>query len=153
MKINYSRLFVLGLGFMSISLTWALYNSYVPVFLDAALPAMAFKGLAIGFIMTLDNIASITLQPFFSAMSDSTWGRYGRRMPYLMAGIPVAAVAVTLIPLLRDNMTLMIASIVIMNVSMAVFRAPTVALMPDITPREQRSKANGVINLMGAWAA
>lgn len=149
MKINYGRLFVLGLGFMSISLTWALYNSYVPVFLDAALPAMAFKGLAIGFIMTLDNIASITLQPFFSAMSDSTWGRHGRRMPYLMAGIPVAALSVMLIPVLRDNLALMIASIVIMNISMAVFRAPTVALMPDITPREQRSKANGVINLMG----
>ncbi len=103
MKINYGRLFVLGLGFMSISLTWALYNSYVPVFLDAALPAMAFKGLAIGFIMTLDNIASITLQPFFSAMSDSTWGRHGRRMPYLMAGIPVAALSVTLIPVLRTT--------------------------------------------------
>lgn len=149
MKVNYGRLFVLGLGFMSISLTWAIYNSYVPIFLDEALPAMAFKGLAIGFIMTLDNIASITLQPFFSARSDSTWGRYGRRMPYLMAGIPLAAVAITLVPVLKQNIGLMLASIITMNVAMAVFRAPTVALMPDITPREQRSKANGVINLMG----
>lgn len=149
MKVNYGKLFVLGLGFMSISLTWAIYNSYVPIFLDEALPAMALKGLAIGFIMTLDNIASITLQPFFSARSDSTWGRYGRRMPYLMAGIPVAAVAITLVPVLRSNIGLMLVSVITMNIAMAIFRAPTVALMPDLTPREQRSRANGVINLMG----
>jgi len=149
MKIDYKRLLLLGLGFMSISLSWAVYNAFVPIFLDEALPAMAFKGLAIGFIMTLDNIASITLQPFFSARSDSTWNSYGRRLPYLLIGMPIAAVAITLIPIFRDNLGIMITSIIAMNISMAVFRAPTVALMPDITPVEQRSKANGVINLMG----
>lgn len=39
--------------------------------------------------------------------------------------------------------------IVLYNVIMASFRSPTVALMPDITPVPLRSKANGVINLMG----
>jgi maltose/moltooligosaccharide transporter len=43
MKINYKKLFLLGLGFMSISLSWAVYNAFVPIFLDNALPAMAFK--------------------------------------------------------------------------------------------------------------
>ncbi len=149
MKLNYGRLFLLGLGFMSISLSWAVYNAFVPIFLDNALPAMAFKGLAIGFIMTFDNIASITLQPYFSARSDSTWNSFGRRMPYLLIGMPIAAIAVTLIPVVKSNLALMIGSILVMNISMAVFRAPTVALMPDITPVAQRSKANGVINLMG----
>lgn len=148
-RLNYGRLFVLGLGFMSISLSWAVYNAFVPIFLDSALPEIALKGLLIGFIMTFDNLASITLQPFFSARSDSTWNRFGRRMPYLMAGIPIAAVAITLIPVLKSQLYLMIAAIITMNVAMAVFRAPTVALMPDITAMRHRSKANGVINLMG----
>ena len=34
--------------------------------------------------------------------------------------------------------------------SMATFRSPAVALMPDVTIKPLRSKANAVINLMGA---
>ena len=33
---------------------------------------------------------------------------------------------------------------------MGVYRSPAVALMPDVTPKPLRSKANAVINLMGA---
>ncbi len=32
---------------------------------------------------------------------------------------------------------------------MAIYRSPTVALMPDLVPSEKRSTANGIINLMG----
>ncbi len=35
-------------------------------------------------------------------------------------------------------------------IAMSVFRSPAVALMPDVTPKPLRSKANAVINLMGA---
>ena len=42
----------------------------------------------------------------------------------------------------------MIAALVIL-VAMAVFRSPAVALMPDVTIKPLRSKANAVINLMG----
>lgn len=36
-------------------------------------------------------------------------------------------------------------------VSMGIFRSPAVALMPDVTPKPLRSKANAVINLMGSF--
>jgi MFS family permease len=36
---------------------------------------------------------------------------------------------------------------------MAIFRTPVIALMPDVTPSPLRSKANGVINLMGGVGA
>ncbi len=42
-----------------------------------------------------------------------------------------------------------IAVLFILLLSMATFRTPAVALMPDVTPRPLRSKANAVINLMG----
>ena len=35
-------------------------------------------------------------------------------------------------------------------VSMGLYRSPAVALMPDVTPNHLRSRANAVINLMGA---
>ena len=40
--------------------------------------------------------------------------------------------------------------LLIVLVSMAVFRSPAVALMPDVTLKPLRSKANAVINLMGS---
>lgn len=40
--------------------------------------------------------------------------------------------------------------LLVVLVSMATFRSPAVALMPDVTPKPLRSKANAVINLMGA---
>lgn len=47
------------------------------------------------------------------------------------------------------NLVLFIAILLMLLISMATFRTPAVALMPDVTPKPLRSKANAVINLMG----
>jgi MFS family permease len=148
-KLNYKRLFVLGLGFGVISLTWSLYNSFVPVLLRDLLQNVKMQNFVIGIIMTFDNIAAITLQPYFGARSDRTWNKLGRRLPYIVVGMPIAAVFFILVPFARGGLALLIPTLVAMNICMAAFRAPTVALMPDITPSPLRSQANGVINLMG----
>ncbi|MNW54490.1 Major Facilitator Superfamily protein [compost metagenome] len=69
-------------------------------------------------------------------------------MPYLLIGMPLGAVFATLIPLHTGFVTLVL-FMVLMNLSMSLFRSPTVALMPDITPEQNRTKANGIINFMG----
>ncbi|MDU0330700.1 SLC45 family MFS transporter [Paenibacillus sp. 3LSP] len=138
------KTWLLGLGFFSISLTWALYNAFVPLFLDDYLKSAAM----IGFMMTIDNYFAIVLQPWIGHRSDKTNTRYGRRMPYLLIGMPLGAVFAALIPWHTGFVTLVL-FMVLMNLSMSLFRAPTVALMPDITPEPQRTKANGIINFMG----
>ncbi|HUT15120.1 MAG TPA: SLC45 family MFS transporter [Anaerolineae bacterium] len=152
MKLDYKRTFLLGFGFLGISLIWSVYNSYVPIFLrEYNLPLWL-----VGLVMTFDNIAGVTIQPYVGFLSDRTRTRFGRRMPYLMIGAPVAAVFFSLIAVLHvssPNFTLLMAVIIIMNIAMAIFRTPTVALMPDITPSPLRSKANGIINLMGGLGA
>jgi maltose/moltooligosaccharide transporter len=147
-KLNYKNTFLLGFGFFCISLVWPLYNAFVPVFLNKYISS----ALMIGFIMTFDNIAAITLQPFFGAMSDRTKTKFGRRMPYLMVGIPLSAVFFTLIPFEFSLVSLIVVAMGF-NIMMSVYRAPTVALMPDLTPSVHRSKANGIINLMGGLGA
>lgn len=138
------KTWLLGLGFFSISITWALYNAFVPLFLDNYLKSAAM----IGFMMTIDNYFAMFLQPWIGHRSDKTRSKYGRRMPYLLIGMPLGAVFATLIPLHTGFVTLVI-FMVLMNLSMSIFRSPTVALMPDITPENNRTKANGVINFMG----
>lgn len=153
MKLDYKRLVTIGLGFLVINIFWSVYNSYVPIFLRDLFIDHRYTSFIVGLLLTLDNIAAITLQPFFGALSDKTWNKYGRRLPYVIFGLPVAAAAFILIPIVRTILPLMLGVIVIGNIAMAVLRAPTVALMPDITPSALRSKANGVINLMGGLGA
>lgn len=147
-KLNVKKTFILGLGFFAVSLVWPLYNVYVPIFLRDFLDSQ----FQINGIMTLDNILAVTLIPVVAAMSDRTKSRFGRRMPYLMVGIPLSAVAFLLLPNYWSFWSL-IAIITLLNFSMTIFRAPTVALMPDITPPPLRSKANGIINFMGGLAS
>lgn len=148
MKLDYKKTFLLGFGFFGISVIWSVYNAYIPIFLrEYSLPLWL-----VGLIMTFDNIAGITIQPYVGFLSDRTRTRFGRRIPFMMIGAPIAAIFFALIPVLHLSIPvfpLLMAAIIVMNIAMAIFRTPTVALMPDITPSPLRSKANGIINLMG----
>lgn len=159
-KLDYLLTFYIGLGFFTTGITWSLYNSYVPIFLRNIIEGNSYwwallgswENTFIGFVMIMDNIAAITLQPWIGAKSDSTWTKYGRRMPYILVGVPIAAIFFSIIPVVNE-LLLLLAIITLFNVAMAIYRAPVVALMPDIIPSKFRSKANGVINLMGGIGA
>ncbi|WP_338786398.1 SLC45 family MFS transporter [Metabacillus sp. FJAT-53654] len=142
------KTWLLGFGFFSISLGWALYNGFVPFFLNDYLTSTAL----IGFLMTIDNYFALFLQPYIGNRSDRTNTRFGRRMPYLLFGIPIAALFFALIPF-HFNLITLVMFMICMNLSMALFRSPTIALMPDITPETNRTKANGIINFMGGCGA
>ncbi|QSF45922.1 SLC45 family MFS transporter [Paenibacillus tianjinensis] len=138
------KVWLLGFGFFSISITWSLYNAFVPFFLEKYVSSVAL----ISFMMTIDNYFALFLQPWIGNRSDRTFSRYGRRMPYLLIGMPLAAVLTMLIPYHSGLFTLLL-FMMLMNLAMSLYRSPTVALMPDITPEPQRTKANGLVNFMG----
>lgn len=139
------KTWLLGFGFLSISLTWALYNAFVPLFLEEFIPNNV---ALIGFLMTMDNYIALFLQPYIGNLSDKTNTRFGKRMPYLILGMPLAAVFVVLVPL-HFNLLTLILFMLALNITMAIFRSPTIALMPDITVESKRTTANGIINFMG----
>jgi Na+/melibiose symporter-like transporter len=147
-RFSLPRTFVLGFGFLGVSVIWAMYNAYVPIFLKET---FHLSSTVIGVIMTIDNIFAIILLPFLGALSDRTRSRLGRRRPYILVGSILAAAFFILIPYTRSTevLSLMMVTIILMNLSMAIFRSPVIALMPDITPSAYRSQANGIINFMG----
>ena len=145
MKFDWKKTFVLGFGFLGISVIWPLFNSLIPPFLED----LGLSALVVGFILTWDNLINMFVQPWVGARSDRTRSRWGRRKPWLMAGAPLAAVFFILVPFVRTNFALLALAILGTNIGMALFRSPTVAYLGDLYPAEQRSKANGVINLMG----
>jgi len=141
----WRKTFILGFGFFGISIIWPLFNSFIP-------PMLADLGLAAavtGFIMTWDNIINMFLQPWVGSRSDRTRSRLGRRKPWLILGAPLAAVFFILVPFVRQNFILIALTILGTNLGMALFRSPTIAYLGDLFQPAARSKANGVINLMG----
>ena len=148
-KLNYLKTFLLGFGFFGVSVIWGTYNAFVPLFLANR---FGIRPGLIGFLMTLDNIAALFIQPAVGAWSDRLQTRIGRRMPFVLAGAPIAAVAFGILPI-AAALPVFLAGKIALILSMAVWRTPVVALMPDITPSKYRSQANGVINFMGGVGA
>jgi Na+/melibiose symporter-like transporter len=96
MRFNYGKIFLLGFGFFGVSVIWATYNAFVPIFLQ---DRFGLQPALIGFFMTLDNIAALIIQPEVGVWSDRLRTPIGRRMPFILIGAPIGAIAFGLIPL------------------------------------------------------
>ena len=156
MKLNNKRTALVGLAFLSICAFWQMYDSIVPLILTRTFHLdEAFSGA----IMAADNVFALFLLPFFGALSDKIETRIGRRMPFILGGTALAVVLMNVLPLLDNGFYAapstgkLVAFVVILGlllVAMGTYRSPAVALMPDVTPKPLRSRANAIINLMGA---
>lgn len=144
-RLNYGKTFLLGFGFFGLSVVWGVYNAFVPIFLSEK---FHLSPIIVGFFMTLDNIAGLFIQPPVGVWSDRLRTPLGRRIPFLLVGAPITAVAFGLIPL-PAVLPLFVACTSTLLLSAALWRTPVIALMPDITPSVFRSQANGIINFMG----
>ena len=149
MKLNYKRTFLIGLAFLSISAFWQMYDSIIPLMLQNT---FHLGETVTGTLMAMDNVLAIFLLPIFGSLSDRMDTRIGKRMPFILAGTILAVVFLLLLSVADRNVNLWMFVIMmfLMLLSMGLYRSPAVALMPDLTPKPLRSKANAVINLMGA---
>src|SRR5574344_2089810 len=156
-KLDYKRTFIIGFAFFGILLLWQVYDSWCPTFLTElfkeALGTSKNEEVQylVGIMMALDNVAALIMLPLFGHLSDKTHTKIGKRMPYILVCTFICAVAFPFIPILfhYHNMGGTIAMMAIVVFFSMMYRNPAVALMPDITPKPLRSKANGIINIMG----
>lgn len=147
---SYRKVFVIGSGFLALSLAWAFYNAYMPLILGDFIDSRAIRGA----IMGLDNLLAVLLIPVIGAWSDKIDTRIGNRLPFIVIGMPLAAVSFILLPFASvSTFWILIFVDIIFLLAMTIYRAPVIALMPDHTPPEKRSTANGIINLMGGIGA
>ena len=149
MKLNYKRTFLVGLAFLSISAFWQMYDSLVPLILSET---FGMGETLRGVIMAADNVLALFLLPLFGSLSDKTRTPLGRRTPYIIVGTAIAVAFMLILPISErnTNLSLFLIALGIVLLAMGSYRSPAVALMPDLTPKPLRSKANAVINLMGA---
>lgn len=156
MKLNTNQTIRIGFAFLSICAFWQLYNNVVPLILTNT---FHLNETYSGIIMAADNILALFLLPLFGTISDRTNTRMGRRKPFILFGTIAAVCAMLLLPVI-DNLFaathnkvftgVFIVLLALILIIMGTYRSPAVALMPDVTPKPLRSRANAIINLMGA---
>ena len=156
MKLNTKRTILVGLAFLSISAFWQMYDGVVPLILANN---FQLDESWTGMIMAADNILALFLLPLFGGRSDKCNSKIGRRMPFILVGTAMAVILMNTLPGMANryfaNPSLgfligFVAALGFLLISMGIYRSPAVALMPDVTPKPLRSKANAIINLMGA---
>jgi len=156
MKLDTRRTVLVGFAFLSICAFWQMYDNLIPLMLTNTFHVNeTFSGM----VMAADNVLALFLLPLFGGLSDRCRSRLGRRKPFILFGT-LAAVGLMLgLPLLDNSYAAapsgakfvgFIGLLGLLLLAMATYRSPAVALMPDVTPKPLRSKANAIINLMGA---
>ncbi len=126
-----------------------MYDSIIPLMLQNT---FHLGETVTGALMAMDNVLAIFLLPLFGTLSDKADTKIGKRMPFIVGG---TLLAVTFLLLLsaadkKQSLVMFLSILFLLLLSMGLYRSPAVALMPDLTPNRLRSKANAVINLMGA---
>ena len=156
MKLNVKKTIEMGFAFLSICAFWQMYNSIIPLVLTNT---FHMNETISGVIMALDNVLALFLLPFFGGLSDRTDTQIGRRKPFILFGTIIAVILTIFIPLIDNSYfanptlgkeILFVGVLGALLVAMGTYRSPAVALMPDCTPKPLRSRANAIINLMGA---
>lgn len=156
MKLNNKRTVLVGLAFLSICAFWQMYDNVVPLILTKT---FHLNETFSGAIMAADNVLALFLLPFFGTLSDRTNSKLGKRTPYILGGTLAAVIMLNVLPILDNGYYAapstgkLVAFIIILGlllIAMGTYRSPAVALMPDVTPKPLRSRANAIINLMGA---
>ena len=156
MKLNTNRTILVGFAFLSICAFWQMYDNLVPKILTET---FGIGESISGVIMASDNILALFLLPLFGGLSDKCTSRLGRRRPFILFGTLASVALMMALPLLTDSYhaapamwktVCFIITLGLLLIAMGTYRSPAVALMPDVTPKPLRSKANAIINLMGA---
>ena len=156
MKLNIKRTFLVGLAFLSICAFWQMYDNVIPLILTNT---FHLNETYSGAIMAADNVLALVMLPLFGSISDKHETKLGKRMPFILCGTAAAVILMNILPLLDNSYYAqagagkVVAFVIVLGallISMGTYRSPAVALMPDVTPKPLRSKANAIINLMGA---
>lgn len=156
MKLDTKKTIQVGFAFLSISTFWQMYNAIIPLILRFT---FHMNETIAGAIMAADNVLALFLLPLFGGISDKVSTKWGKRKPFILFGTIAAVILMLLIPLIDNSyytnpsgakQAMFISVLGALLLAMGTYRSPAVALMPDVTPKPLRSKANAIINLMGA---
>lgn len=140
-NLSFWQIFNLSFGFLGVQIGYSLQNGNTSRILEA----LGADVHSIGYFWLAAPLAGLVVQPIIGLSSDKTWTRLGRRIPFILIGAIISALAmffmpnsgnfVNLIPALVFGAVMLLLMDTSFNITMQPFRA----LVGDMVNEEQKN--------------
>ncbi len=146
-NLPYWKLFNLSFGFFGVQIAYALQSANI---------SRIFRTLGadphdLSYFWILPPLMGIIVQPIVGSLSDNTWTRFGRRIPYLFIGAAVAVAVMCLLPnsgslglSLSAVMVFGLIMLMLLDTSLNMAMQPFKMLVGDMVNEEQKAKAYSI---------
>ncbi|WP_290541026.1 MFS transporter [Alistipes sp.] len=140
-KLSFWQIWNLSFGFLGVQIGYSLQNSNTSTIFES----LGADVSQLSYFWLAAPIAGLIIQPIVGLFSDETWTRLGRRIPFILGGAVISAVALALMPNASLLLTLaplaMGACILLfMDLSFNVTMQPFRALVADMLDDSQKTK-------------
>lgn len=145
--LSFWKLWNLSFGFFGVQIAYALQSANI---------SRIFRTLGadphdLSFFWILPPLMGILVQPIVGTLSDKTWCRFGRRIPYLFVGAAVAVAVMCLLPnagslglALSAVMIFGLLMLMLLDTSINMAMQPFKMLVGDMVNEKQKAKAYSI---------
>lgn len=146
-NLSFWKLWNLSFGFFGVQIAYALQSANI----SRIFRTLGADPHSLSFFWILPPLMGILVQPIIGTLSDKTWCRYGRRIPYLFIGASVAVAVMCLLPN-AGSLGLGISAVMIfgllmlmlLDTSINMAMQPFKMLVGDMVNEEQKAKAYSI---------
>ena len=145
--LPFSQLWNLSFGFFGVQIAYALQSANI----SRIFRTLGADPHSLSFFWILPPLMGMLVQPIVGSLSDKTWTRFGRRIPYLFVGAAIAVAVMCLLPNAGSfGMTVSVAlifglfALMLLDTSLNMAMQPFKMMVGDMVNEEQKGKAYSI---------
>ena len=142
--LSFWKLWNLSFGFFGVQIAYALQSANI----SRIFRTLGADPHELSYFWILPPLMGIIVQPIIGSLSDRTWTRFGRRIPYLFVGAAVAVAVMCLLPnagslglALSAVMAFGLVMLMLLDTSLNMAMQPFKMLVGDMVNERQKTKA------------
>ena len=145
--MSFWKLWNLSFGFFGVQIAYALQSANI----SRIFATLGADPHSLSFFWILPPLMGILVQPIVGTLSDRTWCRFGRRIPYLFVGAAVAVLVMCLLPnagsfglAVSGAMIFGLVALMFLDTSINMAMQPFKMLVGDMVNERQKAKAYSI---------
>jgi len=145
--LNFWKLWNLSFGFFGVQIAYSLQSANI----SRIFATLGADPHSLSFFWILPPLMGMVVQPVVGTLSDKTWTRFGRRLPYLFVGAALAVLVMCLLPnagslglAVGAAMVFGACALMLLDTSINMAMQPFKMLVGDMVNEEQKTKAYSI---------
>ena len=146
-NLNFWKLWNLSFGFFGVQIAYALQGANI----SRIFATLGADPHSLGYFWILPPLMGLLVQPIIGTLSDKTWTRFGRRIPYLFVGAAFAVAVMCLLPnagsfglTIGGAMIFGLIALMLLDTSINMAMQPFKMLVGDMVNEKQKARAYSI---------